>query len=216
MSGPRILLAVGALVALLAILALRDDEARLDARGREETGLVFGLVEEQLRAAGPDWDDLRELGPVLGLRKQHDGVRTRLAELRARAVEIDDDPQLDAERRLAARRALVHDIDVLLGDATLLRRQIAGRARIVRETNPLMLSARGLLTDLAPLRAGADADRAARIGQLSTRFAELEGLVRLSVKLMQEDVVQGEKMADNLISNLATLVEQLQAEARAP
>ncbi len=214
MSGPRILMAVGGLIVLLAVLALREDDDRLDARGREETEIVFGLVEDQLHALQDDWDDLKELGPVLGLRKEHDYVRTHLSELRARAVEISDDPTLDASLRLAASRELVHDIDQLLGTASMLRRQIAGRARLVRESNPLLIRARDLLAALQPLRAGADAEQSARIGQLASHFVERENMVRLAMKLMQEDVLQGEKLAANEIKSLASLVEQLQALRR--
>ena len=210
MSGPRILAVVAAVALVLLVLALREDRDGTVRRGLEVSEDAFAAAESALESLEPDYEYLQQRGLVLALKEEHDGLRTQLAALRSRGVDLADDRTLPSVERLERLRALAHETDLLTAGALGLADKLAARAGFVRDSNPLLIRARAQRDALNALPDVDDAT-AARIADLGRNFAELENQVGSTMLLLQQNPGQGKIMAAVTLKGLRTLLDQQQA-----
>jgi hypothetical protein len=212
-TGPRILLAVAALAALLLWAALaggRDEDLE---RGLQETDEAFARVEAELQALDPDFQALLAQGLVLGLREQHTIVRDRLADERARVVTVRTDPALDRRERLPKLRELVEQADETLALAVGLHRECAALVEHRRTTWALRDEARtqqGQIENRQP----ADGELATRAAALANGLTELAGQLDLAEQIIRNDTEQGRKFSASVASKLRQLVADQKALLR--
>lgn len=208
MNGPRILLGLLAGMGLLVWLALADDPRRDVDRGLEESGLALAAVEAELARMDGPYQVLSRGRLRLDLKSEHDELRSRLAHLRARRVDLADDGELPRNDVLPAFRELVTEADELLAFALDLGRRVIARHDFIVASTPLLRDGRALRDALLAARP-ADAVLAERIHVTVGWFSELEGHAARADSLLHQNPAQGQVMAAAALAGL----ESFQAEA---
>lgn len=211
MNGPRILLGVVLLGALALWAALAGGPDADLERGRAQTDEAFARIEAELLALQPDAEWLRSQGLILGLREEHDTVRTQLATLRDERVAVELDATLDRRQRLPALRALVERADLTLAAAIELRRRLAGLVELRRGAEPLRERAARLRAQ-ADAPAAAGGPQAARLGALLSGLAAQEEQLALAERLVRDNPSQGTTLGRRALSGMAGVLDELQAE----
>ena len=220
MSGPRILLIVAGLAALLGYLALFGDEGADVARGVEETDIAFAAIQVELTAMQPAYEFLTSQGGQLrfGVKEQRDRVQRDLARLQGDRVGILTDDTLHPRERLPRLRSLVTGSDQLLAYARTIRRQMEARTRFMQDASAVLAEIADLDGRLAARLARADAgepgmevgeaDRA-RHATLATTLAETTQLLQKADQLIGQNLDQGTRMADQTLRTLQELRDGL-------
>lgn len=219
MSGARILLAVLLAGAVLLWLALAGGAGEDLERGLEQTDAALAAVEAELAALDPAFQALRAQGLLLGLREEHDRIRSLLARHKDRRVAIRTDPTLDPRRRLPQLRDLVDEIDATLALAKVLHRTVDALTAFRRDVLPVLEESRGLHGRLAGLEPSPGAGWGARRATLAASMADLEQRMELAHRLLRENVGQGTALAERTLAELRSLLDQQRAllrEAGAP
>jgi hypothetical protein len=215
MRGPRILLAVLALAALLLWLALRGAGDSDLERGLAETQTAIDAVEAELAALDPAYQSLRAQGLVLGLREQRDRVVTLLAQHKARRVEIRTDSALDPRQRLPLLRELVDRIDETLALAVTLHRTVESLVEFRRDAGPVLDEARRLRDALEAVTPPDDAFTERR-STLAGTLADLEQRLATADRMLRDNPEQGRMLGERTLADVRTLSdEQRQLLARA-
>lgn len=214
MKGPLILIGLLGILALFMWWALVGGEDADMLRGREETDITFGLVEDEIRAMDEAFEHLTRRGFMLNWRRHHEELRSGLAELQARRVDVETRDDLSQRERLAAFRDLVDRSDGLLARAVSLRRRTQARYDFMIEVSPLLQQSR----TLRDLLIGADPEdpelRARRDGLAGT-FANLEQGAKIADNVLIQNLTQGTGLAESEVRNLKRLIEQQEALAEA-
>jgi hypothetical protein len=207
MSGPRILLAVLVLTALLLWLALsRAGDSDLD-RGLDETQVAIDHVESELAALDPAYQALRAQGLVLGLREQHDRVVMLLAQHKDRRVEIRTDPSIETRQRLPLLRELVDHIDETLALAVTLHRTVDAIVGFRRDASPLVDEARKL-RDALDAVTPPDTAWGDRRSTLAGSLADLDQRLATADHMLRDNPDQGRKMGEKALADLRTLMDE--------
>jgi len=207
MSGPRILLAVLVLAALLLWLALsRAGDSDLD-RGLDETQVAIDHVESELAALDPAYQALRAQGLVLGLREQHDRVVMLLAQHKDRRVEIRTDPSIETRQRLPLLRELVDRIDETLALAVTLHRTVDAIVGFRRDASPLVDEARKL-RDALDAATPPDTAWGDRRSTLAGSLADLDQRLATADHMLRDNPDQGRRMGEKALADLRTLMDE--------
>jgi hypothetical protein len=207
MSGPRILLAVLVLAALLLWLALsRAGDSDLD-RGLDETQVAIDHVESELAALDPAYQALRAQGLVLGLREQHDRVVMLLAQHKDRRVEIRTDPSIETRQRLPLLRELVDHIDETLALAVTLHRTVDAIVGFRKDASPLVDEARKL-RDALDAATPPDTAWGDRRSTLAGSLADLDQRLATADHMLRDNPDQGRKMGEKALADLRTLMDE--------
>lgn len=213
MSGPKILLVVAVLLALLVWGALGGDDGIDVRRGREETDAAFARIEVTLEALEPDFQWFATRGVRMQMKEQRESVLAALTDLRVRRRDLLEDPELGPRERMVVLDDLVVECDEVLVAAIDLRRKLAARRAFIEEATPLLGEARALRDDLSG-RAVEDAALRTRISNLAGRFAELEVLVQRADTHLGVDLDQGRTLAATATSELGRLIDEQRAALR--
>lgn len=208
MSGPRILVAVLLAAALLVWLALATGKDSDLERGLAQTEEAIGLVEAELLALDPSYQALRAQGLVLGLREQHDRIRTLLAQHKDRRVQIRTDPALDPRQRLPLLRELVDSIDETLALAVQLHRTLDAIVGFRRDAVPVLEEARHLRDQLDAVDPPPDDAWGTRRATLGSSLADLDQRVEMADRLLRDNPDQGRRMGEAALAALRTLVDE--------
>jgi hypothetical protein len=208
MSGPRILLAVVLAAMLLVWLALATGKDSDLERGLAQTEEAIALVEAELVALDPAYQALRAQGLVLGLREQHDRIRTLLAQHKDRRVQIRTDPTLDPRQRLPLLRELVEQIDETLAIAVQLRRTLDAIVGFRRDAVPILEEARHLRDELDRVDPPPDDAWGARRATLGSSLADLDQRVEMADRLLRENTEQGRRLGEAALAALRTLLDE--------
>jgi len=207
MSGPRILLAVLVLAALLLWLALsRAGDSDLD-RGLDETQVAIDHVESELAALDPAYQALRAQGLVLGLREQHDRVVMLLAQHKDRRVEIRTDPSIETRQRLPLLRELVDRIDETLALAVTLHRTVDAIVGFRKDAGPLVDEARKL-RDALDAATPPDTAWGDRRSTLAGSLADLDQRLATADHMLRDNPDQGRRMGEKALADLRTLMDE--------
>ena len=207
MSGPRILVAVLLLAAVMLWLATSTgDDADLE-RGLDETQVAITAVEEELAALDPSYQALRAQGLVLGLREQHDRIVTLLSQHKDRRIEIRTDSSLDPRQRLPLLRELVDTTDETLALAVQMHRTVDAIVAFRRDAAPLLDDARRLRDQLEALTPPDDAwgDRRAT---LASSLADLDQRLASADRRLRDNAEQGRMLGERAMADLRTLMDQ--------
>jgi len=206
-KGPLILLGLAAALGCLMWWALVGDEDADMLRGREETDITFGMVEEQIRAMDEAFEHLTRRGFMLNWRRQHEELRTALAELRERRVELEMRQDLAPRERLATFRELVDRSDQLLARAVSLNRRTQARYEFMLEVSPLLKTSR-MWRDLLGAADSDDGELRARRDSLAGTFANLEHGAQIADNVLIQNLSQGKSLGETEIRSLKRLIEQ--------
>ena len=214
MNGPRILLIV--LVVLGALLwgaLVGNPDADIE-RGREETQLAFDAVETELALLEPLYQEVSSRGLMLNLKTLHDDLRSQLADLRERRIEIENDESLGRRERLPAMRELVDESDAVLAGVRQLRQTVQARYEFMTVVSPLLAESRDL-RDRISASAPQDPARVARASELGGQFSELEQMAKTTDRTLQANIQQGQQLGHAALNGLRGLIDaqrQLLAE----
>lgn len=214
MRGARILLAVAAAGALLLWLALAGGAGEDLERGLSRTDEALAAVEAELAALDPAFQALRAQGLLLGLREEHDRIRSLLARHKDRRIEVRTDPALDPRQRLPLLRELVDEIDGTLALAKVLHRTVDALVAFRRDVLPVLEAARERHGRLQQVDPGPGADWSARRATLAASLADLEQRLALADRLLRQNVAQGTALSDRTAAELRTLLDQQDALLR--
>jgi hypothetical protein len=204
MSGPRILVAVVAIGALLLWAALAGDEGADLQRGLDQTESAFTAVDDKLAALDADYQTLLGQGLALGMRATHDQIRSGLASLRSQRVTIRDDTTLDRRERLPRMLELVDSSDQLLALATNLHLTVTTLVAFRKEAVPLLELTNDQAARLEQLPPIDDA-RATRIAALASSLTETHQKVLMSEQFIRKDVEQGAQFGRQALNALRTI-----------
>ncbi|MHC4846009.1 MAG: hypothetical protein ACYTCU_07590 [Planctomycetota bacterium] len=207
MTGPRILVAVIAVGALLLWAALAGDEGADLQRGLDQTEEAFAAVDDKLAALDPDYQTLLGQGLALGMRATHDQIRSGLASLRSARVAIRDDPTLDKRERLPRLRELVNSADQLLALATNLHLTVTTLVAFRKEALPLLNATRDQAERLEQMDP-ADDEQATRIAALASSLTETHQKVLMSEQYIRQDIEQGAQLGRQALTALRTIDEE--------
>jgi hypothetical protein len=206
-TGPRILVAVIAVGALLLWAALAGDEGADLQRGLDQTEEAFAAVDDKLAALDPDYQTLLGQGLALGMRATHDQIRSGLASLRSARVAIRDDPTLDKRERLPRLRELVNSADQLLALATNLHLTVTTLVAFRKEALPLLNATRDQAERLEQMDP-ADDEQATRIAALASSLTETHQKVLMSEQYIRQDIEQGAQLGRQALTALRTIDEE--------
>jgi hypothetical protein len=209
-NGPRILLGVLALAAVLLWTALAGGGDADLARGLHETTLAFTAVEQELAGLDGDFRALTAQSPVLGLREEHSRVRDLLLSLRDERIRIESDPSLDRRARLPRLRALVERSDQALALAVGLGRKCAALVSLREQKQPLLEAASSQQAQLEALRPAAG-EAATQAAQLASSLADVSQRLVLAEHIIRQNPLQGRQFGENTLAELRQLVQQQQS-----
>ena len=213
MRGPLILFGLVAALGLLLWSALVGDENAEMLRGREETDITFGMVEEEILSMNEAFEGLTRRGFMLNWRRQHEELRHALAKLREQRVELESQQDFSPRERLNAFRDLVTRSDQLLARARSLNRRTQARYEFMLEVSPLLKTAR-MWRDLLSTAEVDSPDILARRDSLAGTFANLEGGAKIADNVLIQNLNQGKGLGETEIRNLRRLIEQQEILAK--
>jgi hypothetical protein len=206
-KGPLILFGLLAILGCLMWWALVGDEDADMHRGREETDITFGMVADEIRGMDEAFQHLTRQGFMLNWRRQHEELRSGLAELRAHRVEVETRQDLSQRERLSVFRELVDASDSLLAQAVSLRRKTQARYDFMLKVSPLLQKSR----NLRDLLADADSEDSllrTRRDSLAGTFANLEQGAKIADNVLIQNLTQGTALGETEVRNLIRLIEQ--------
>lgn len=213
MKGPRILLALLLGLLLVGWWALVGDRDADLERGLEESDVALDAFEEELRALDALYQPLVRQGHMLSLRSQHERLRSGLARLRARRLELQGDSSIERRARLPAFRQLVQESDELLAETRSLRGRVQARQEFREVSSPLLERARSFRDRFAELDPPTDALRTRR-DALGASFADLEQGARTTDRILADNLSQGTTLGHSNLTGLKRLIEQQEALAQ--
>jgi hypothetical protein len=213
MKGPLILLGLVTAIGCLLWAALVGGEDAEMHRGREETNITFGMVEEEILSMNEAFEGLTRRGFMLNWRRQHEELRHALAELREHRVELESQRDLPPRERLNAFRDLVTRSDRLLARARSLNRRTQARYDFMLEVSPLLKTAR-MWRDLLSTGKAESPEILARRDSLAGTFANLEEGAKITDNVLIQNLNQGKGLGQTEVRNLRRLIEQQEILAK--
>lgn len=213
MKGSLIFLGLVAVLGGLLWWALVGGGSVDKERGREETEIAFGLLEEEIRAMDEAFIPLTRMGYLLNLKRRHEELRSGLSKLKAQRLELETDEQLDPRSRLTAFRDLVNSSDMLLAQARSLHAHTRARYNYMIQVSPLLKRARAL-AGLLEAAETEDPELVARRDSLAGTFADLERGSKIADNVLTQNMEQGSALAQSEILNLRRLIENQEKLAR--
>lgn len=208
MSGGRILAIMFCGLGLLLWLALDEGQDADIRRGLEESAVALDAVTAELASFDDIYQQLSRRGLMLRLKNEHDSLRAKLAELRARRLHIPDDESIARPRKLRVFRELRDEAKVLLSLTSSLRVRVTARHEFITVSSPKLNRCRELRDKLLAYPLDND-ELTTRVQSLSGYFAELEGYAKQADSLLHSSLEQGQIMGQTTLNGLSNCITEM-------
>lgn len=208
MSGGRILIVLFLGLGLILWAALGEGKDADVRRGMEETQVSLDAVAAELAAFDSIYQQLSRRGLMLRLNNEHNSLRAKLAELRARRLHIPDDQKIPRPRKLHAFRELRSEAEELLVLTTSLRARVQARHEFITLSSPLLNQARDLRDRLLDYSLQND-ELITRVQSLAGYFAELEGYAKQTDSMLHSNIQQGQILGQSNLQGLKNCIQEM-------
>jgi hypothetical protein len=207
-SGGRILIILFVALGLILWIALSEGTDADLRRGLEETQVALDAMAAELSAFDGIYQQLSRRGLMLRLNNEHNGLRAKLAELRARRLHIPDDETIPRPRKLHAFRELKTEAETLLELTRSLHGRVKARHEFITLSSPLLNQARDLRNKLLDYALHND-ELTTRVQSLAGYFAELEGYAKQTDSMLHSNISQGQILGQSNLKGLKNCIAEM-------